>query len=380
MNQTRVLVVDDDVLMLTACRRVLQASNCSVDKAESVSEALRKLDEASYDVVVSDIYMPGADGLSLLQQIRQKDLDLPVIFMTGDPDVSTAMAAIRFGALDYIKKPVSPEDLQAAVARGAQMHALTRARRRIVETLDPNFPRVSDLAGLQMSFRRALENLWMAHQPIVDVETCQIFGDEALARVNDETIPHIGALLLAAERLGEVEALGRAIRDAIGKTSLPPRASLFINLHVSDLLDEQLFNPQAPLSQMADRIVLEITERASMDHIRDTATRIERLRSMGFRIAIDDLGAGYAGLASFVHLRPDVVKLDMGLIRGIDADPVRQTLVRSVLEACKDLGIVTIAEGIETAAERATVSSLGCRFHQGYLFARPAAGFPRVNW
>lgn len=380
MSQTRVLVVDDDVAILKACKRVLQASDCSVDEAENVSVALKRLDESNYDVVVSDIHMPDADGLSLLRSIRQKDLDLPVIFMTGDPDVGTAVAAIRFGALDYIKKPVTAEELQAVVARGAQMHTLARARRRIVETLDPDFPRVGDLSGLQMCFRRALQSVWMAHQPIVDVEKREVFGDEALARVRDETIPHIGALLLAAERLGELEALGRGIREAISKVSLPPRAALFVNLHVSDLLDEQLFNPQAPLSKVAEQIVLEITERASMDHIRDIGERVARLRGMGFRIAIDDLGAGYAGLASFVHLRPDVVKLDMGLIRGIDADPVRQTLVRSVLEACKDLGIVTIAEGIETPAERDTVLALGCRFHQGYLFARPAAGFQTVNW
>lgn len=380
MDETRVLIVDDDAEMLMAVQRVLQATHCTVEKASNVATALKKLGESSYDVVVSDIHMPDADGLLLLQRIREKDLDLPVIFMTGDPDVATAVAAIRFGALDYIKKPVAPADLQAVVARGAQLHTLAKARRRIVDTLDPNFPRAGDLAGLQMSFRRALKSLWMAHQPIVDVKAREVFGDEALARLRDDTIPHIGALLLAAERLGEVEALGRTIRAAISQVSLPPRASLFVNLHVSDLLDEQLFNPEAPLSKVADRIVLEITERASIDHIGDIGLRIERLRSMGFRIAVDDLGAGYAGLASFVQLRPDVVKLDMGLIRGIDQDPVRQTLVRSVLDACRDLGIATIAEGIETSAERDTVLSLGCHLHQGYLFAKPGPGYQPINW
>lgn len=380
MNETRVLVVDDDAEMLSACQRVLQATNCTVDKAGDVATALKKIDEVSYDVVVSDIHMPDADGLLLLQRIRQKDLDLPVIFMTGDPDVTTAVAAIRFGALDYIKKPIATDELQAVVARGAQLHTLAKARRRIVETLDPNFPRAGDLAGLQMSFRRALKSLWMAHQPIVNVNTREIFGDEALARLRDETVPHIGALLLAADRLGEHEALGRAVRAKVAETSLPSRSLLFVNLHVSDLLDEQLFDPEAPLSKAADRIVLEITERASIDHISDLGDRIDRLRAMGFRIAVDDLGAGYAGLASFVQLRPDVVKLDMGLIRGIDADPVRQTLVRSVLEACKNLGIGTIAEGIETTAERDTVLSLGCHLQQGYLFAKPAEGFQTVNW
>lgn len=167
------------------CRRILEATHCLVDEAPSVQDALGKLDSARYDVVVSDIHMPGTNGLELLRQIRQKDLDLPVIFMTGDPDVVTAVAAMRLGALDYIKKPVPAEELQAVVEPAAQLHILATAKRRIVETMEPDFPRVGDLAGLQMSFRRALGTLWMAHQPIVNLETREVFGDEALARVVD---------------------------------------------------------------------------------------------------------------------------------------------------------------------------------------------------
>src|SRR5207245_7558839 len=140
-------------------------------------------------------------------------------------------------------------------------------------------------------------------------------------------------------------------------------------LHPRELLDEALFDPTEPLSQLARRVVLEITERASLDDIRDVRDRVKQLRSLGFRIAIDDLGAGYAGLTSFAHLEPEVVKVDMSLIRGIDQSPLKQKLLGSIVALCRDLGIEIIAEGIETAAERDALIRLGGDLCQGYLFA-----------
>ena len=115
---------------------------------------------------------------------------------------------------------------------------------------------------------------------------------------------------------------------------------MFVNLHAQDIDDSDLDNPMAALSEYADRIVLEVTERSSLDDIRDIADRMRKLRELGYRIAIDDLGAGYAGLSCFSRLEPDVVKLDMSLIRGIDASTRMQSLVRSMINVCKrELGI-----------------------------------------
>ena len=101
-----------------------------------------------------------------------------------------------------------------------------------------------------------------------------------------------------------------------------------------------------------------------------------RLRALGYRIAIDDLGAGYAGLTSFAQLEPEVVKVDMSLVRGIDRSPVKQKLVRSIIALCTELGIQLVAEGIETPAERDALIALGGDLCQGYLFAKPGRGFP----
>ena len=109
-------------------------------------------------------------------------------------------------------------------------------------------------------------------------------------------------------------------------------------------------------------------------------TRVDSLRKLGFRIAVDDLGAGYAGLTTFTLLQPDFVKLDMTLVRDIDADTTRQRVVGTMARLCRELGMSVVAEGIETVAERDTLLTLGCDLLQGYLFARPGPPFPRVTW
>jgi EAL domain-containing protein (putative c-di-GMP-specific phosphodiesterase class I) len=130
---------------------------------------------------------------------------------------------------------------------------------------------------------------------------------------------------------------------------------------------------------MAPQVVLEITERASLHHIRDVQSRIARLREMGFRIAVDDLGAGYAGLTSFAQLEPEVVKLDMSLVRNVHAQPTKQTLVRTMISMCHELGMKVVAEGIETPEERDAILEAGCDLMQGYLFARPGPAFPSLS-
>jgi EAL domain-containing protein (putative c-di-GMP-specific phosphodiesterase class I) len=105
-------------------------------------------------------------------------------------------------------------------------------------------------------------------------------------------------------------------------------------------------------------------------------TRIARLRGLGFRIAVDDLGAGYAGLSTFALLEPEFVKLDMSLVRDIQGAPTKRSLVKAMIEVCRDLEVSLIAEGVETALERDALAELGCTLMQGYFFARPGPPFP----
>ncbi len=107
---------------------------------------------------------------------------------------------------------------------------------------------------------------------------------------------------------------------------------------------------------------------------------LAELKLRGFRVAIDDLGAGHAGLQSFALLEPDIVKLDLDLVRSIDQSHTRQRLAAGLIELCHDLGAVVVAEGVESVAERDQLLELGCDLMQGFLFAHPERPPPAPHW
>jgi len=376
--QPRILVVDDDEVLVRSYARTLSAEGYEVEVSLDGQSAIDAVKTTALDVVLSDIDMPRLGGVALLELIRAHDLDIPVILITGSPSLETAVAAVEHGALRYLTKPVDPNKLRAVTADAVRLHRLARAKRSALDLAGGLDRLVGDRAGLVASFGNALDSLWMAYQPIVSWSRREVFGFEALLRSHESALPHPGAILDAAERLERLPDLGRAIRARAAEPAgrMPKNAVLFVNLHTHDLLDDQLFDRARPLARIADQVVLEITERASLHHIRDVQARVSRLRDMGFRIAVDDLGAGYAGLTSFAHLEPEVVKLDMSLVRNVHAQPTKQTLVRTMIAMCHELGMQVVAEGIETPEERDAIVEAGCDLMQGYLFAKPGPAFP----
>ena len=199
-----------------------------------------------------------------------------------------------------------------------------------------------------------------------------VFGYEALTRTDELSIPNPGALFEAAERLGRVHEVGGVVRDrAAAFLARVPALTLFVNVHAQELTDDALLSPAAALSGHARSVVLELTERSSFEHVPNLRARVSLLRRLGYRLAVDDLGAGYAGLTSFAALNPHVVKLDMSLVRSVDSEPVKQRVIASMTALCKEFGIMVVAEGIETPGERDTVVALGCDLVQGFLLGRP---------
>lgn len=377
-----VLIVDDDEALLRSLSRLLRLRGYEPKTATSAAAAIELIQSERFDVVLSDIAMPGMDGIQLLRRLRDTDLVVPVILITGEPAVSTAVDAVEYGAFRYLTKPVANDDLVATVEKAVRYHRMARMKAKAAELLGTETAGPGDRAGLEVSFERALETLWIAYQPIVDARNRRVFGHEALLRSSEPSLPHPGAVIDAAVRLEQLDVLGRAIRSrAAGPVAENPAAGvLFVNLHVRDLLDPTLTAPESPLSRIASRVVLEITERAALDEVGDVRPRIARLREMGFRIAIDDLGAGYSGLTSLAQLEPEVVKLDMSLVRGIDSSATKQKVVRSMSSLCRDMGMLVVAEGVETPSERDMLVELGCDLLQGYLFAKPSRPFPQISW
>jgi EAL domain-containing protein (putative c-di-GMP-specific phosphodiesterase class I) len=360
-----------------AFARALERAGHTVDVAADGAAALESIRTQQYDAVVSDIAMPKLDGVRLLQAVRTEDLDLPVILATGEPTVETAVQAVALGAFRYLPKPLQPKQLVATVKRAVQQRRMSRVRRKLEQLGDQSWGTIGDLAGLQAHFDRALERVHMVYQPIIDWKPRKVVGYEALVRSTEPRLPHPGALFDAAERLDRLDDLGRAIRRccAAAVAALPDGVALFVNLHTQDLLDETLYESDADLGPSADRIVFEITERAKLESVPDIAGRAARLRGLGYRLAIDDIGAGYAGLNSFAQLEPEVVKLDMALVRDVQGSVTKQKLIQALVTLCRDLGLAVVAEGVETVEERDALLGLGCDWFQGYLFARPAAAF-----
>ena len=377
-----VLLVDDDPSIVRSLSRVLRARGYLTSTASNGAEAVRLVTQVDFDAILTDIAMPGMDGISLLREIRNHDLHVPVILLTGEPAVDTAVQALEYGALHYLTKPVPMDALERVLDKAVHLHRMAQLRQRASELLGQTTAHAADRAGLESSLRSCLESLWMAMHPIVDCRTRTVFGYEALLRSCEPSLPHPGAVIEAAERLGQLDTMGRIVRERASQPFVESgcTAQLFVNLHVTDLLDPELLSPYAPLAKIASQVVLEITERSSLDRVPDVRSRIAALREIGYRIAVDDLGAGYAGLTSFALLEPEFVKLDMSLVRGIDSNVTKQKVVRSMSSLCREMGMKVVAEGVETPAECDALVSLDCDLLQGFLFAKPGKPFPEVQW
>jgi len=376
----RVLLVDDSNFILETYGLMLQRVGIESHTASTATQALERLRAEEYDVVLSDIHVPEMTGLDFLKAVRQVDLDVPVVLMTGDPSVDTAVTALEYGAFRYLTKPVHRDTLEEVVQRAARFNALARLKRHALVLATGSAQAERD--ALESSFEAAVERAWLAFHPIVHTRERRVFAYELLLRSDEPNLARPMELLDAAERLGRLADLGRMVRTLAAEalTRLPPDVQLFVNLHATDLNDPTLFEDDNPLFAVSRRVVFEITERASLDVVLALPRKVEELRRRGFRLAVDDLGAGYAGLTSHAQLEPEYVKLDLSLAHDIHVRPTQRKLVRSMTSLCRELGKEVIAEGIETTAERDVLQDVGCELLQGFLFASPSRVPPTVVW
>lgn len=225
----------------------------------------------------------------------------------------------------------------------------------------------------------------MAFQPIVDVARREIFAHEALVRgVRGEG---------AEEVLGRVDPRDRfAFHEACRIRAIEMAAALGLETRLSLNVNPNDISGQAECFRTAlrvaaacgfptHRLMFEITEGERVADLPSLAAAFLTFKRYGFTSAIDDFGAGYAGFELLSAFQPDVVKIDMSLVRDIHRKPVQLTIVKGFLATCDELRIRVIAEGVETVEELTALRGLGVTLFQGYLFARPAIGrLPAVNW
>ena len=205
-------------------------------------------------------------------------------------------------------------------------------------------------------------------QPVVELATRTVVGHEALTRFLDGERPD--ARFAQAEALG----LGLELEEATLRNSLQSTegmaAGRWLSLNVSSAMVLSGRLPAILKLHGGRQIVLEITEHAAIDDYAAVRAAVKALGAR-FHLAVDDAGAGFSSLRHIVELRPKYVKLDAGLVRGVNRDPARQGLIAGMVHFAAETSCILIAEGIETEAERRTLRRLGVTFGQGYLLGRP---------
>jgi PAS domain S-box-containing protein len=211
-------------------------------------------------------------------------------------------------------------------------------------------------------------------QPIVAVGTGAVVGHEALSRFPDPPVQGPDRWFADADRVGlglhlDLLALQTALSTA---EQLPAFGYVSMNITPATLQSGLLTDVIAGAAIPGERIVVEITEHVSVEDYQILRAPLDELRALGVRLAVDDAGAGYASFRHILRLRPEFIKLDQEITRGIHADAARRALAAAVVMFALDVGATVIAEGVETEEELAMVATLGIDAAQGYLIGRPA--------
>lgn len=385
-----VVIVDDNPANVVLLERVLRGAGVSavhgvMDPREAVEQCLT-LDA---DLVMLDLHMPHLDGFAVMSALRAVLAPgdfLPVVVLTADTNVEIRERALGSGANDFLTKPFDRVEVIQRARNQLETRALYRAvqreRRRLQAQLDAQAEAQQQLDAQRDREREQVTGVLrgggprMVFQPIVDLSTDHPVGVEALARFDGEpTRPPDAWFAMAAGVAMGVELEKAAIEAAMAAArGLPTQMLLSVNAAPSTVTDAGFLDLMT--RSAVPKLVLELTEHDRIADYPALLGAIDALRQRGIKIAVDDAGAGYAGLRQILRLRPEIIKLDTDLTRDIDSDPARRALSASMVAFAAETGAVIIAEGIETAAELDTLRTLGVQWGQGYHLARPATDIP----
>ena len=382
MDTIRVLIADDEPRLRSALADLIASEESMrlVGSAGDAEEAISLAEVIRPDVAIVDVKMPAGGGPRAARGIMQASPDTRVIALSAHEDRETVLEMLRAGAVSYLVKGTAPDEIVRSIGRAAEGRASlsNEVMDGIVHELTTKLRREEgvtvDRLARQNRVRHLIEGdgMTMHFQPIVDLGSGAVVGSEALARFSDDpsrppderfrdaTEAGLGAELeLAAIRMALAE-----VGNAPQGTYISVNASHRVAMHegLLALLDE------APV----ERLVVEITEHEPVEDYEALTSGLQVLRRRGVRIAIDDAGAGFSSLRHTLRLEPDIVKLDISITRDVDSDRGRRALASALISFADEMGMAIVAEGVETAAERATLLELGVPFGQGYLFAKPA--------
>ncbi|MFN3199184.1 MAG: EAL domain-containing protein [Bradymonadia bacterium] len=367
-----VWLVDDEPMVLKATARLLRMWGHDTKLFESGEAMLKSLPlaEPPPDLVLCDANLTpsGMRGLEVLGRTRSL------------APRTSRMLYTAFGADTEVVDAFNQGVVHRYIQKGSEYSVLKRCIDAVVqERRQLSTGRLSpDDETLRARFEDMLagEKLTLHLQPIFDARTRQIVACEALMRSLHPDFRGPLDILDAAKTFDRDIALQKVLTRLAQRIrlQLPEHMLLFVNVdpglvtsvhHVDAVLGD--------LYPVAGQVILEMTERARLGTDPAQAAAVERLREVGFRLALDDVGAGYNSLAAVVAVEPEVLKLDISLVSGLDKDDRKAEMVRLLVEYAGRHGIDTVAEGIERPEEAVTCTNMGVRWLQGYHFCKPMA-------
>lgn len=370
---SRVLVVDDRDLICRSISRLLTARGLVADTAHDPEVAISLAARHEYTVALVDYDLQStSDGMELLTYIANAQPQCARILMTGDPNPRLWVDAINRNVIhSALPKPFNEDQLH---------RAMDSAQQRL-EPLLPGINAVIEGRRALTLFREAVDGdqIAMAVQPIFDaVDPARPVAFECLLRSTHPALPNPHRILETADRAGAFFELGTVVSRLAARwfERIPADALLFVNLDPKQLTDPRLLDQLAPLAPFASRVVLEITERSTLQQIENWSQAIRAVEEAGFQFAVDDLGAGYSGLWLLAELRPSVIKVDMSIVRDCHKVERKRRLIEVLATFADATSARLVAEGVENEHDAATAVAAGAHLVQGYHYARPSLNWP----
>jgi EAL domain-containing protein (putative c-di-GMP-specific phosphodiesterase class I)/CheY-like chemotaxis protein len=378
----RVLVADDHPNIRQALVEIVnrEPSLALVGAAASGDEAVTLSRQQSPDVVVMDVHMPRMGGVEATRRLRAGSPAPKVLAYSAYADTGAVMEMLRAGAAGYLLKGASAREILGAIhgAMRGESPLSGAVSTEVVDRLRDDLRREAETAWSRSARIQALsgalsgECMSIVYQPIVSLANGGgPIGFEALARFSMEPRMTPDAWFREAWELGLGPVLElAAVRAAVAHVAEVP-AGCYLSVNVgpdvvgSPELAEILEGLPLP------SLIIEITEQAPINDYEAVGRTLAPWRAGGLRVAIDDAGAGFASLRHIVRMRPDVIKLDISLVRNIDCDTVAGAMARSLSSFGREMEATIVGEGVETPAELATLSTLGISGAQGFLVGRP---------
>jgi EAL domain-containing protein (putative c-di-GMP-specific phosphodiesterase class I)/FixJ family two-component response regulator len=336
------------------------------------------------DLILLDYRMPDLDGIALLRALRQQLPAagfVPVLVLTADTARDSKKAALGAGATDFLAKPFDRDEVLLRVGNLLHTRALfvqvQGEKNRLQAGLDAWEARRRQRTAERQQRVERLERIVRTDalstviQPIKNLSTLDTVGVEALTRIAWEPTraPDIWFAEAATLGMGLRFELAAIVLALPILDFLPGNQYLSVNASPSTAESKEL--AEILPDRISHRIVVEITEHVAVDHYETLSQGLDGLRARGVRIAIDDAGAGYAGLQHILKVRPDIIKLDRSLTSSINSDPARRALASAVVRFGREVAADIVAEGIETVEEFDQLQALGVPWGQGYYLGKP---------